>query len=231
MTAKVLIGIQARVNSVRFPHKSILPFNDQNTISGQVVTQALRARPWLRNIADTTVVLLLPEGDDIPCPPNVHRFYGDEHDVLSRYAKANEHFKCDYVVRLTGDCCWMTSHIIAKCLRAAISTRSDYCSNVLVRSFMEGLDCEVMSASLLEYLDAATSNDIDREHVTYKFINDVYRGVAPKQFRIHTIMSEYDLSHIKTSIDTKDEYIESLTKVRDLKTKVEEARAYGGVTN
>lgn len=231
MTAKVLIGIQARTNSVRFPGKSTLPFNENNTVSGQVVTQAYRAKPWLRNIADITVALLLPEGDNVPYHSDVHRFYGDEHDVLSRYARANEHFKADYVVRLTGDCCWMTSHIIAKCLRAAISTRSDYTSNVLVRSFMEGLDCEVLSASLLDYLDQTTEKDIDREHVTYKFINDIYRGIAPKQFRIHTIMSEYDLSHIKTSIDTKDEYIDCLAKVRDLKLKIEEARTYGGVTN
>lgn len=231
MTTKVLIGIQARSNSVRFPNKSNLPFSDGLSVCGQVINQAYRAKPWLRNIADITVALLIPEGDEVGYKTDVSKFYGAEHDVLGRYARANEHYQCDYVVRLTGDCAWMTSHIIAKCLRAAISTRSDYTSNVLVRSFMEGLDCEVLSASLLEYLDATTKNDIDREHVTYKFIHDIYAGKAPKQFRVHTIMSEYDLSHIKTSIDTKEEYIDSLIKVDDLKKKIAEAREYGGVTN
>lgn len=228
---KVLVGIQARTNSVRFPGKSTLPFNENHTVSGQVVTQAFRAKPWLRNIADITVALLLPEGDSITYPGDVKVFYGDEHDVLSRYAEANKKFKCDFVVRLTGDCCWMTSHVIAKCLRAAIATNSDYTSNVLVRTFMEGLDCEVISWALLEYLDATTTSDIGREHVTYDFLNDVKRGRAPRHFKIHTIMSEYDLSHIKTSIDTKDEYIDCLSKVRDLKAKVDEARKFGGVTN
>lgn len=230
--AKVLIGIQARSNSVRFPGKSSLPFNKQNTVAGQVVQQALRARPWLRNIADTTVCLLLPVGDHMPYPSHsVEYFYGDEHDVLSRYAKANEKYQADFVVRLTGDCCWMTSHIIAKCLRAAISTNSDYTSNVLVRSFMEGLDCEVMSASLLEYLDASATSDIDREHVTYKFVNDLLKNKAPEHFKVHTVMSEYDLSYLKTSIDTKDEYIDCLQKVRAMEEKVEIARKFGGVTN
>lgn len=232
MNIKVLIGIQARFNSVRFPGKSCLPFNKQHTIAGQVVNQALRAKPWLRNVADIQVALLLPRGEKMPFPnKSVSYFYGEEHDVLSRYARANEEYKADWVVRLTGDCCWMTSHIIAKCIRAAISTNSDYTSNVLVRSFMEGLDCEVMSAPLLEYLDAAATSDIDREHVTFKFVNDVLKGTAPKQFRVHTVLSEYDFSDIKTSIDTKDEYIECLNKVRGLEDKTELARSFGGVTN
>lgn len=229
---RVLIGVQARSNSVRFPGKSNLPFNRQQTISGQVVQQALRAKPWLRNIADISVALLLPHGDKITYPgPHVGYVYGDEHDVLSRYVEANKQYNCDYIVRLTGDCCWMTSHIIAKCLRAAISTASDYTSNVLVRSFMEGLDCEVMSSALLEYLDASAVSDIDREHVTYKFVNDLLKNKAPSHFKVHTVMSEYDLSHIKTSIDTKDEYIDCLSKVRDLEEKIDIARTYGGVTN
>lgn len=230
--AKVLIGIQVRSNSVRFPNKSNMPFNRQSTVSGQVVNQALRARPWLRNIADTTVCMLLPEGDHISYPSHaVQYFYGDEHDVLSRYARANEHYKADFVVRITGDCCWITSHIIAKCLRAAISNNVDYTSNVLVRTFPEGFDCEVMSAALLEWLDATAKTDIDREHVTYKFVNELLQNKTPSHFKVHTVMSELDLSHIKTSIDTKDEYIEALNQVRKLEEKTAIARGFGGVTN
>jgi len=228
---KVLIGIQARSNSVRFPGKCSLPFYDNVTITGQVLNQALRAKPWLRNIADISVAVLIPEGDPIRKHFERYAFEGDEHDVLSRYAKANKHHQADFIVRLTGDCCWMTSHIIAKCLRAAISTNSDYVSNVLVRSFMEGMDCEVLSASLLEYLDARLTSDIDREHVTLGFVNMVKQHNVPKQFRVHTIMSEYDLSHLKTSIDTQEEYIQAISKIRDLKSKTDLARKYGGVTN
>jgi len=229
--AKVLIGIQVRSNSVRFPNKSNMPFG-KTTVAGQVVNQALRARPWLRNIADTTVCMLMPRGDTISYPSHdVQYFFGDEHDVLSRYAQANEKYNADFIVRLTGDCCWITSHVIAKCLRAAISNNADYTSNVLVRTFMEGLDCEVMSRPLLEWLDASAKSDIEREHVTYKFVNDVQNGKAPNTFKVHTILSEYDLSHIKTSIDTKDEYISCLNAVTELEKKQALARSFGGVTN
>jgi spore coat polysaccharide biosynthesis protein SpsF len=157
-------------------------------------------------------------------------FEGPEEDVLSRYYLAMEEYDADLIVRLTGDCVWITSNVISKCLREALKRDTDYCSNILVRTFMEGLDVEVISRKALTYLNNNMSTPQEREHVTLGLINDLKRGHI-QDFKIHTVISEYDMSEVKTSIDTPEDYEDACEKFALLRVKKQEALQLGSISN
>ncbi|MAH48274.1 hypothetical protein CMI37_20790 [Candidatus Pacearchaeota archaeon] len=226
---KVLIGIQARSTSERFPNKSNMPFG-RNSVTGNVIAQALRVAPWLSKFVDLHICLLVPYDDELKQNKKIAVIEGDESDVLSRYIEAHNRYKPDYVVRITGDCPWITSHIISKIVRAGIIRGSDYTSNVLIRTFMEGLDCEMLSNRLLLWLHDNASTPFEREHVTIKFLKDLASNHKP-DFKIHTVLAEYDYSQMKTSIDTKDEYLDALKNLQELENKKKQAIEIGTFSN
>ena len=212
---RILIGVQARSNSTRLRGKCGMDINHgESTLAGHVLSQSVNASKWLleansRLLKDVTCVvsLLIPFGDPIrnQFSERYNVFEGDEEDVLGRYYQAVKHYDVDYVVRLTADCAWMTSVMINKVIRDCMKYGADYCSNVLVRTFMEGLDVEVISARLIRVLHSRVISDTGREHVTSE-IPEMLGKNQLNGFVIHTVMSEYDFSDIKTSIDTKEEY-------------------------
>lgn len=229
--SKVLIGIQSRSTSERFPNKSNMPFG-KNSVTGNVIAQALRVSPWLSKFVDLHICLLIPHNDLLRDTKDIEVIEGDEHDVLSRYIEAYNRYQPDYIVRITGDCPWITSHIISKIVRAGIIRKADYTSNVLIRTFMEGLDCEMLSSNLLLWLHDNAHNSFDREHVTIKFLKDLQENNhSIKDFKIHTVLSEYDFSTLKTSIDTKDEYIDALRNLDMLERKKKAATQIGTYSN
>ncbi len=204
------------------------------SIVGTVMNQAERAAKWLsggRPVCDVKTVMLVPYGDKLleQYKSKYNIIEGPEDDVLTRYVMAQKEFDADLVVRLTGDCVWLTSSIIAKCIRAAVKHGSDYCSNVLVRSFIEGHDVEVLSSGLLKYLDTFSTTATEREHVTTHFTE--FAEQLSSDYLIHTVFSEYDFSDIKSSIDTREEYDDCLGKFDKLRAKKHRALSLGSISN
>lgn len=95
---------------------------------------------------------------------SVHR--GSEHDVLDRYAGAARASGADVVVRLTADCPFLDSQVIAQTVRLRAVTGSAYASNVDPPTWPDGLDCEVVTAEALLCAAAEATRSPDREHVT-----------------------------------------------------------------
>jgi spore coat polysaccharide biosynthesis protein SpsF len=229
---KIMIGVQARSNSTRLRGKCAMQIDQgKNTMAGHVLSRAERAAQWLKDICDPIVVMLVPYDDPIG---NTFRsraevYYGDEQDVLARYYAAVQHYDASHMVRLTADCAFMTATMITKIIRDGLKYGADYCSNVLVRTFMEGLDVEYISARLLKVLYNRVDTNYGREHVTAELPAMLDKGQLAG-FVIHTVLSEYDLSHIKTSIDTKDEYDKSMRIYAAQRLKTEQAQRYGSVS-
>jgi spore coat polysaccharide biosynthesis protein SpsF (cytidylyltransferase family) len=203
------------------------------TLVGGVLAAATRAANWLSKDAEVSVALLLPYGDKL-WKQFISRYNiieGPEHDVLTRYHLAADRYDADYVVRLTGDCAWMTSRMIAQVIRDCLKYKADYCGNVLVRTFMEGLDVEVISRLLLEDISETTVNPLHREHVTSAIVEQIGFGTLDKKYKVHTVLSEYDMSMIKTSIDTRDEFDRANDMFDKFKQKKELAMTYGSTSN
>jgi spore coat polysaccharide biosynthesis protein SpsF (cytidylyltransferase family) len=211
--SRVLIGIQARSGSTRLPKKAFELIGGKQLLE-RVIDSCKSAS---LNIAQRTkgdvrpkVAVLTPSGDII-----AHEFRsrseiveGPEHDVLSRYCKASDHYAADYIVRVTGDCPLLPPFVISKLIILARMNSYDYVSNVdeQYRTSEDGSDCEVMSRKMLDWLASNASTAYDREHVT-----TLARREPPEWAKIGVVVHHYDHSDQKLSVDTR----EDLERVRD----------------
>lgn len=177
------------------------------------------SRPNLSRSIEVSVGLLMPEGDTARSAfyRQVQIIEGSENDVLSRYKKCADFFKSDYVVRLTGDCPLIPPPVITKAINTAVINGFDYVSNVdeRLRVSFDGMDVEVMSLRLLNWLDENVKDPLHREHVTtFARSNDL-----PREFRTAHIIGYMDLSGLMLSVNTE----EDLETVRRHKQRVIDA--------
>lgn len=207
---KVIIGIQARSGSKRLPGKSLQIMNDKKMIE-HVVSAAGRAAGYInrtktKTTISSSVVLLIPKDDPIKEHfTNEIVLEGSETDVFSRYYDAMKKFEADYVVRITGDCPLIIPTIISKIVFCALGANLDYLSNTIpdIRTYVDGYDCEIISKKLMEYSKERITSAHDKEHVTtYLYEN------KPSWAKYGAVMAHTDLSHIKLSVDTLEDFNE-----------------------
>lgn len=162
---KTLAVVQARMGSSRLPGKVMKILGNKRAI-GWAVSAAMRA-PGIDMVVVATSTN--PENDILEgwCHQNGVRCYrGSENDVLDRYCGLIRAFDPVDIVRLTGDCPFVDSHVIGDVIALHQGTNSVYTTNQWPPTWPDGLDVEVVSAkATLEAGEEATS-PIDRETVT-----------------------------------------------------------------
>lgn len=128
-------------------------------------------------------------------------FRGSEDDVLDRCFQAAKKFSFDPIVRITADDPFKDPDIIDQIIKVYTDARGKYdlACNTLRPTFPEGLDVEVISFHALEEAWSNSSHPADREHLTqYLFRN-------PERFRIFNVENSENLSHIRLTLDTKED--------------------------
>jgi spore coat polysaccharide biosynthesis protein SpsF (cytidylyltransferase family) len=208
---RIVIGIQARSGSTRLARKAFELISGK-TMLDRVIEACKKAAAYSgsrENLA-LRVVVLTPVGD-----PIVDVFQGrcdivegPEQDVLTRYRMALDRYDSDFVVRITGDCPLIPPYMISRLISLAVGHGYDYISNVdpRFRTSLDGVDCEVISARLMKSLHELAVSPEDREHVTL-----MARREPPDWANIGAVVSHFDHSHIKLSVDTA----EDLERVRE----------------
>ncbi len=204
---KVLIGIQARSTSERFPRK-VFEHIGGKTMIEHVIDAAFEASTYMNRYTDktkrlTSVALVVPQGDPLVSAyrRRLRVIEGPEQDVLRRYAIAADRASADYVVRLTGDCPLSPSFLITSMVKVALVNGYDYVSNVGDdRTAVDGHDCEVISEKLLKHLDENAKDPAEREHVTL-----AARKNPPDWAMRGHVVGYLDLSRLKLSVDTPED--------------------------
>jgi spore coat polysaccharide biosynthesis protein SpsF len=204
----VLIVIQARSTSKRFPRKVFEVLGDKPIIK-HVIQACSKAAIYMNNYTHKTkvrvdMVVAVPYGDELvdyirKTPIAV--LQGPEDDVLSRFKLAADKYKPDYIVRVTADCPLIPPYIISKIIKTGVLKAYDYYSNVNeeARTTVDGQDVEFLSARMLDHLNEKASGT-DREHVTTLARREPFPGA-----RIGQIVGYLDLSAVKLSVDTPED--------------------------
>lgn len=206
-----LIGIQARSGSTRLPNKAFELISGK-TVLDMVLDSCIKAADYLYKNTHmrAKVVILTPSNDPIAkrYRSRCEIIEGSEFDVLSRYMDAVEAYNPEAVCRITGDCPLVPSFVISKLITLRHQNLYDYISNTdpRFRTSLDGADCEVMSAKILEYAARNAKEPYDREHVT-PFI----RNSPPPWAKMGCVVNHFDHSDLKLSVDTK----EDLERVRN----------------
>ena len=191
--------VQARMTSTRFPGKVLAPLAGEpmvirqleriqraTTLDGIVVASSTDATD------DELAQVLDANGFDV--------VRGDLNDVLARFITVIDQYQPQTVVRLTADCPLISPRVIDKVVRRFETDDFDYVSNTMTPTYPDGLDVEVVRASVLQEVARVTTDTHEREHVTL----GVYR--RQDTYRIGNVAGDVDLSDLRWTVDTPEDY-------------------------
>jgi spore coat polysaccharide biosynthesis protein SpsF len=202
----VAIVVQARSASTRFPRKIFEKIGNKQILQ-HVLDACYNSSSYINAFSKKhgivcSVALAVPNGDPLISHYQKHQIVeGPEHDVLRRYALAQQQLEADYVVRVTSDCPFIPPYVVSKAINLAVTEKLDYLTNAdpRFRTAPDGHDCEVISKRLLAWLDE-NANENHREHVT-TYLHDHLPDWAVKA----DIVGFADYSSIKLSVDTPED--------------------------
>ncbi len=198
---KVCVIAQARMGSDRLPGK-VLKEVLGKPLLGYQCERLARSKMTDELIIATTTAL----ADDAVvefCRKNSLVFFrGSEEDVLERFYKAALRQRAQVVVRVTADCPLIDPEILDRVIAFYLENRPrfDYVSNVLMRTYPRGLDCEVFGFTVLEEAAREARLQDEREHVT-PFI---YKH--PERYRLGHVTQAVDESRRRWTVDTPEDY-------------------------
>ncbi len=191
--------VQARMTSTRFPGKVLADLMGEPMVLRQlerVARSALIDQIVLATSSDPTDDVLA----EIAAQNGIAVVRGDLNDVLQRFIQVIDIYSPDVVVRLTADCPLASPQVIDKVIEYFQSSNADYVSNTMSPTYPDGLDVEVMKAEVLRRVAQLSNDAAEREHVTL----GVYR--RPELFLIENVENDTDLSDLRWTVDTKDDF-------------------------
>ena len=107
--------------------------------------------------------------------------------------------KADVVLRITADCPLLDAAVVDNVAMAVLSDPScDYASNVIERSYPQGLDVEAIRRGVLERINEVATSAMAREHVTWHIVRE-----APESFSIRNVRAGDDNSDLRWTVDTQ----------------------------
>ncbi|PPR15614.1 MAG: 3-aminobutyryl-CoA aminotransferase [Alphaproteobacteria bacterium MarineAlpha9_Bin3] len=198
---KILCVIQARMSSSRLPNKALADLNGTPAIIRMI------NRVKCSKLIDKIVIATgnAKENDyleqTIKEYSNEDVYRGNDNDVLSRYVETTLKYKADLVIRLTGDCPLIDPEIIDQTIELLISSNSDYASNIINRTFPDGLDVEVFTKRILFEADKFSLDSFSREHVT-TYMHGMRKNKAHSNIiKIKSLEYTSDFSNLRWTLD------------------------------
>ena len=200
---KITAIIQARANSKRLPGKVL------KDIFGKPSLQRMIERVKLSNTIDELIVATSN------CKNNreiikickllkINYFIGSEFNVLERFYKASKKFNAKHIVRLTADCPMHDPQIIDHVIKIYKNNDYDYVSNVLKRTYPDGLDVEVFNFESLEVAFQNANEDLDKEHVT-TYLRNKISLIKNRKYKKYNVENQKDLSSLRWTLDNQDD--------------------------
>ena len=195
--------IQARMGSSRLPGKVM-----KEVVGKPLLEHIIERINNCKNI-DKVIVITSEEQENDPirylCNDlPIDCFSGNENDVLDRYYRASFNFNLsdeDSILRITADCPLIDPQIVDEVILKHIEGNYDYTTNTLVRTYPDGLDCEVFTVATLKDMWNKAKLKSEREHVTLYIKNN------PEDYNLGNIEYTEDLSDLRWTVDEKEDFI------------------------
>jgi len=200
----ILAITQARIGSTRFPEKILQTINGESLLEIHL-KRILKSRKISKLKVATTTEPGVEKIIAIANRLKVETFQGSLENVLNRFYNAAKGEVVDWIVRLTSDCPLIDPVEIDKVIDHALAHNLDYVSNTLRPTFPDGLDVEVFKFSALENAHKNATLQSEKEHVT-PFIWKHSSFMNGKLFSSDCVFNDVDLSHIRLTIDTLEDY-------------------------
>lgn len=188
---KVIAFIQARMGSTRFPGKVLQKIKEVESKPHTLLDMVVNRLGWSRLIDVIVVATSDNPADDFIAECCLEQGYkcirGDEENVMGRILKASGLFSpYEIIVDVTADCPFVDPSHIDDMIDLLKKDKLDYVSNVMERTWPDGLDAQVYTQNALHTL--AQYFPVNVEHVGYNFVTNCdgfkCRNVpAPEKYR------------------------------------------------
>lgn len=162
---ELLVVVQARMSSSRFPGKVLAPFRGE-----PVLRHVLRAAETLAPIAEIVVATSVHASDD-PVAAYAGSLgalvvRGPLDDVIERFRQAVREHPARWVMRINADSPLLDPSTLKRVFDARLDEAYDLVTTVFPRTFPAGQNAELIRASTLLGLPSDELTAEDREHVT-----------------------------------------------------------------
>ncbi len=195
---KIVAIVQARMGASRLPGKVLKPVSDKS------ILELLLLRLSKANKLDSIIVAVPDSAENQILKDHINELgfcfvEGSENNVLTRfYAAAKEH-NADVIVRITADCPLIDPNLVDDVISEFISSKVDYCSNIMPATYPDGLDVEVFSKKALNIANLEAKTEFDREHVTPFLRNS-------NQFTKSNVVNTENLSDLRWTLDEPEDF-------------------------
>ena len=198
--------IQARVGSKRLRGKVLKKINKK-----EIILHLLDRLSLSKKISKIIVAIPNTKENDSLClllkKHNFLVFRGSENNVLKRYYECAKKFKSNHILRITGDCPLIDSKLVDKLIKKYQVNKVDYASNVIERTFPDGIDMEIFSFKSLEIANENAILKSDKEHVTNYFLR------SSRFKKINFLNRNEDYSFLRITLDNKNDFLLKLRGV------------------
>jgi spore coat polysaccharide biosynthesis protein SpsF len=198
--SKSTIIIQARTDSSRLPRKVLLKIQ-----SKPLIWHVINRVKKIKNVEQIILATSTNSSDQqlvkIAEKENILTFTGNEKDVLDRYYKTSLKFNADPIIRITGDCPLIDPKLISEMLCFFKHKKFDLVANNIHPTYPDGLDASIFSFNALEVAWKKSKLQSEREHVIPYILKH------KKLFKIFNYENSYDLSHLRWTVDEKNDLL------------------------
>lgn len=201
---KILIIIQARMNSKRLPGKVLKKIMGRSVLEHIILRLGFFKSNLVvstsENLKDKKIV-------DFCKDQKIKYFVGSELDVLDRFYKTALYFKAKNIIRITADCPLVDYRLIKKLINFFFKSNYDHAgiatgagvSNLKCNKFPDGMDAECFKFSALKIAWEKAKKKLDREHVT------PYIWKNKKKFKVGILIPKKNYSYYRLTIDNDED--------------------------
>ena len=180
------IIIEARLGSSRLPKKIIYKIKKYTFL--EYLLKKLKKIKYI----DEIIVATTKKNEDtkivnIAKKNKVKFFRGSEKNVLKRVIDTGKKFNCENIIRITSDCPLVDNSIIEKLLFKFKKDKYDYISNIIYRSYPDGMDVEVFSLKALIKSRKYSNSKKSKEWITWNIRNNL------KDFKTYNLKAKRNL--------------------------------------
>lgn len=202
-THNIVIIVQARMSSTRFPGKIM-----KNVLGEPVLFRQLERIAAIQHHAQLVVATSHQPEDDMILKACQERDYtcmrGNLNDLLDRHYQIARFLKADIVIKIPSDCPLIDTDVIDETIVFYLENlgKYDFVSNLHPATFPDGNDVEIMSFDCLERTWKEATKQLEREHTT------PYIWENLDKFKCHNVPwvmgLDYSMSH-RFTLDYKED--------------------------
>ena len=196
---KILIFVQARMNSKRLPGKVLLEIEKKSILEHVCIN--LKKSKFKFKIVVLTSKNKKDDKIISVCKRNKISFFrGSLDNVYKRFIDALKSFQCDAFVRVCADSPLINPEIMDKVIKKYKTKKFDIVTNCFPKSYPKGLSIEIVNTKIFQENFKNIKNKSFSEHITkYFYINK-------NKFKIFNIKSKKKKKYNSLAVDNLNDY-------------------------